>query len=175
MCRITWTLLITGAASYCIYSCQQNVKKYLEYPTILQQSHGGTNISYPDVTVCNARGYDVAVMKNLLEYLQYNMYNVQKKLNGTSLEEEIYLERFTQVYYQNIINKYEVFLYDYFLTNYSQNVSDMFDMLFSRIQLKSFMSQEDALELGVPDWQLILDCSYGKECHNVCKTLSNPC
>ncbi len=160
--RFVWMCLIVAAACYCIYSCQQNIDKYLQYPTMLRQSHGGTNISYPDITICNARGYDLAVMKNILEYLQYR---VNLELNRTSLNEEITPERFTHVYYENIIEKYRVFLFDYFLTSYSPEVQTIFDMLFSRIKLKTFMSQEDSMELGVPGWQLIIDCSYGKSNH----------
>ena len=152
--------LIAASATYCIYSCYQNVTKYLEYPTTLVQSHGGTNVSYPDITICNARAYDLAVMKNLLEFLQHK---IMKKSNVSSSAEEINPERFTQVYYRNIIEKYRVFLFDYFLTSYSPEVLGIFDLLFSRLKLQSFMSEEDALELGVPGWQLILDCTYGKD------------
>ncbi len=132
----------------------------MTYPTILQQKYGGSNITYPDITICNTRGYDIAVLKNLLEFLEYK---IMGKTNDSLLYEDIIPERFTKVYYKNIIEKYKVFLYDYYLTSYSPNVSQIYELLFSRIQLPAFMSKEDALGLGVPGWQLILDCSYGKD------------
>ena len=159
--RVTWGILFSFAVFHCCYYCYETIEHYLHYHTKTVIYPTYDDLRFPDVTVCNHNGFDMAVLKSLNDYLQMEVLHngsvqIQKQYASERFEKEIL----------KVYQKYSIFLTKYAkMSSYdSNNTSEIKDLkeLFTRQSLTEFMSGEAIMAGGIPDWQLLLWCRYGQ-------------
>ena len=124
-------------------------------------------IETPDITVCNHLGFDRTVLKKIDE-VAFQSY---LKSGGREPVEfsgnNSYPGLFGKALSRSMI-KYELFHSKYLnyeelnLSSTEREEMDNLKYLFGKQMMIGHMSQEEILDGGIPEWQLLMWCKYGR-------------
>ena len=162
-----WFCLFGAAILCCVAFCYRSIKYYLSFPTKTEIFTKPMGIQTPDVTVCNHLGFDRTVLRKIDEI----SFQYMVKTGG---REQIDLSEkysFPGLFGNALgvsMSKYQLFQAKY-QNNDELNLSfsEMKEMqnlkdLFGKRMMIGHMSKEEILDGGIPEWQLLMWCKYGR-------------
>ena len=162
-----WFCLCGAAVLCCVGFCYNSISHYLSYPTKTAISTKPMGIETPDITVCNHLGFDRTVLKKIDEiaFKSYLKSGGREPVEPT--ENSSYSGLFGKALFRSM-TKYQLFhskYLDYEELNLSSTEQDEMDdlrYLFGKEMMIGHMSEEEILNGGIPEWQLLMWCKYGR-------------
>ena len=133
-------------------------------------------IETPDITVCNHLGFDRTVLKKLDEVAFQSYVKSGGKEPVESAGNNSYPGLFGKALSRSMM-KYQLFKSKYLnyeelnLSSTEQEEMESLKYLFGKQMMMGHMSEEEILDGGIPEWQLLIWCRYGR--HLRCKLLNS--
>ena len=166
--RVIWLVLFGAAASSCVWFCVSSIAYFFTYPTKTTISTLQMGIDLPDITVCNHLAFDRTVLKRIdqivMELVNTPNWNSPWELRDTGLASEIFLKAIARSF-----SKYQLFWKQYVFNpdikinlSIRQLSSKIYLSLMAKQMMRAYMTVEEILEGGIPEWQILMSCTYGK-------------
>ena len=147
------------AAVCCGYFCYETIHEFLTYPTktVISNIEG---IKFPDITICNYNGFDVTVLKNLIDIINEENFNYSLS-NNMRYSSETFEKAILRIY-----EKYKIYFAKYvendnFNRSTRKHISSLKE-LFGKKNIQRLLNPKEIVAGGISDWQLLLWCKYGK-------------
>ena len=143
----------------CGYFCYETIHEFLTYPTktVISNIEG---IKFPDITICNYNGFDMTVLKNLIDIINEENFNYSLS-NNRRYASETFEKAILRIY-----EKYKIYFAKYVENdNFNRSIrKDIMSLkeLFGKKKLQRFLHPTEIVAGGISDWQLLLWCKYGK-------------
>ena len=121
-------------------------------------------IKFPDITICNYNGFDVVVLKNIIDIINEENFNYSLP-NNRRYASETFEKAILRIY-----EKYKIYFSKYVendnFNRSSKKVIMSLKELFGKKNIQRFLNPKEIVAGGISDWQLLLWCKYGKSFMN---------
>ena len=169
--RVIWLVMFGATASSCVWFCVSSIAYFFTYPTKITISTLQMGIENPDITVCNHLAFDRTVLKRIdeivLELVKTPNWSTPWELHDTGLASEIFLKAISRTF-----SKYQLFWKQYIFnpdvkldSSIRQLFSKVYFALLAKQMMRAYMTVEEILDGGIPEWQILMWCTYGKHYH----------
>ncbi len=154
--RFVWLFLFSSSAVTCVVLCIGIILDYHGFPTVTTVTSTGNDIIYPDVTLCNQRGIDLSIFHSILRKLRITT-NVTKLVDLKLDDANPLFEKAFMLAFKNLAPVVMALS-----ESQTQSEKWLIDQILTRTNLQGYLDKDVILNGAVPNWQIVLYCTYGK-------------